>query len=58
MSEGNLRMVDVARSCGACAKFTGSGGAIIGIYEDEEMYNKLVEKLSKISVAVFKPDIV
>lgn len=58
LSDGNLRMVDVARKCGACAKFTGSGGAIVGIYKDEAMFAKLQEELSKISVCVIKPNIV
>ena len=35
ISDGNLRMVETARSVGATAKFTGSGGAIVGTYEDE-----------------------
>lgn len=58
LSEGNLRMVKVARECGASAKFTGSGGAIIGIYQDEAMFQKLTEELSKISVSVIKPNLV
>ena len=57
LSDGNLRMVKVSRECGASAKFTGSGGAIIGIYKDEEMFRKLSEELGKISVQVIKPEI-
>ncbi len=37
----NLQMVEIARSLGAPAKFPGSGGAVIGIYEDEDQYNRL-----------------
>jgi glucuronokinase len=58
LSEGNLRMVQVARSCGASAKFTGSGGAIIGVYKDDAMFERLVRELAKISVCVIKPNIV
>lgn len=58
LSEGNLRMVKIARECGASAKFTGSGGAIVGIYKDEAMFELLKEKLSKFSVEVIKPNIV
>lgn len=58
LSEGNLRMVKIARECGASAKFTGSGGAIVGIYKDEAMFEQLKEKLSKYSVNVIKPNIV
>jgi len=57
ISEGNLRMVEVARSTGASAKFTGSGGAIVGTYEDEEMYKRLEEKLGAMNIKVFKPEI-
>lgn len=58
VSEKNKRMVDLARSVGASAKFTGSGGGIIGTYENEEMYNKLVEKLKKHKIETLKPSIV
>lgn len=58
LSHKNLQMVETARSAGASAKFTGSGGAIIGSYEDEEMYVKLTNALDKIGVRVFKPEIV
>lgn len=55
ISPGNLLMVDTARSVGASAKFTGSGGAIIGTYQDEPMFNRLVEALGAINVKVIKP---
>ena len=31
------QMVDIARACGASAKYAGSGGAIVGLYDGEEM---------------------
>jgi glucuronokinase len=55
ISDGNLRMVDVARSTGASAKFTGSGGAIVGTYPDEPTYAVLQERLGAIGVEVIKP---
>jgi glucuronokinase len=58
ISEGNLRMVEAARSAGASAKFSGSGGAIVGTYPDEAAYRKLKEKLEAIGIKVFKPIIV
>ena len=58
VSPKNRNMVEIARKAGASAKFTGSGGAIIGTYEGEEMYRKLQEKLKEFSVEVIKPDIV
>jgi glucuronokinase len=48
-------MVEVARQCGASAKFAGSGGAIIGIYRDEAMYEELSEKLAAIGSRIIKP---
>ncbi len=58
VSPKNRNMVDIARKAGASAKFTGSGGAIIGTYENEEMYRKLQLKLKEFSVEVIKPQIV
>ncbi|MBM4026413.1 MAG: GHMP kinase [Planctomycetes bacterium] len=58
ISEGNLRMVEAARSVGASAKFTGSGGAIVGTYESERMFLELRKKLGKLNVMVLKPRIV
>jgi glucuronokinase len=58
LSPGNLAMVDSARSTGASAKFTGSGGAIIGTYESEEMFNAIRTNLEALGCEVFKPRIV
>ncbi len=55
ISPGNLRMVDAARAAGASAKFSGSGGAIVGTYADEAMYARLAQALEAIQVKVFKP---
>lgn len=57
MGKGNLKMVETARKAGATAKFTGSGGAIVGTYEDEAMYDRLVKTLTPLGMAVFKPKI-
>ena len=58
LSEGNLRMVATARSVGASAKFTGSGGAIIGTYVDDAMFAQLEKALSAQNIRVFKPTLV
>ncbi len=58
ISKGNIEMVEAARSVGASAKFTGSGGAIIGTYTNEEMFSKLEETLDKKEIEVIKPNIV
>ena len=58
LSEGNLRMVETARSVGASAKFTGSGGAIIGTYTDETMFEKLTAAFATQNICILKPAIV
>ena len=55
ISESNMELVNTARACGASAKFSGSGGAIIGMYPDDETLNKLVVNLKKINARVIKP---
>ena len=57
ISSGNRQMVDAARTTGASAKFTGSGGAIIGTYSSEEMFEALVRKLGATGVNVIKPQL-
>ncbi len=57
MGRGNLNMVKTARRLGATAKFTGSGGAIVGTYDGEEMFQKLVGGLEPLGMSVFKPQI-
>ena len=55
ISDENLEMVEIVRECGASAKFAGSGGSIIGTYENDEMLTKLMMELKKINVRVVKP---
>ena len=57
LSKGNIDMVEAARDVGASAKFTGSGGAIVGTYEDDTMFQRLKEVLEPMGVAVIKPQI-
>jgi glucuronokinase len=58
ISESNKELVRRARTCGTCAKFTGSGGSIIGIYQDDTMLKKLVVELNQINARVIRPFIV
>jgi glucuronokinase len=58
MSSDNMLMVKTARSTGASAKFTGSGGAIVGAYKNQKDFNALKSKLGKIGVIVIKPKII
>lgn len=55
ISASNLELVETARACGASAKFAGSGGAIVGIYKDDAMLNRLIPALKKIDARVIKP---
>jgi len=48
-------MVDTARACGASAKFAGSGGAIIGTYEGEAMFDRVRASLGAIGSRTIKP---
>ena len=57
VAEENLRMVMTARSVGASAKFTGSGGAIVGTYEHDTMYHALKDALAGIGCMVIRPRI-
>lgn len=55
ISQSNMELVNTARECGASAKFSGSGGAIIGMYQDDEMLRKLIIHLRHINARVIKP---
>src|SRR5579864_5145493 len=57
LSEGNLEMVNVARRVGATSKFAGSGGAIVGTYKDDVMFQQLRAEMLKIGVAVLRPNV-
>jgi len=58
ISEENIRMVEAARAAGASAKFTGSGGAIVGAYRDERMFKELRKRLGKLNVRIIKPKVI
>lgn len=51
----NLELVERARDCGASAKFTGSGGAIIGTFTDDAMLDRLKAELRKAGASVIEP---
>lgn len=52
-----VQMIEEARACGASAQFAGSGGAIIGTYHDEAMFNKVRERLAAIGCRTIKPQV-
>lgn len=51
----NQRMVDAARRVGCSAHFTGSGGAITGLYSDGTQYQALVDEMATIGCTVVRP---
>lgn len=57
VAEENRRMVMTARKSGASAKFAGSGGAIVGLFEDEAQLIRLKESLATIGCTTFVPTI-
>ncbi|MBV9866934.1 MAG: hypothetical protein JO316_16400 [Abitibacteriaceae bacterium] len=57
INPAHLRMVEVARSCGASAHFAGSGGTIVGTYPNEEVYAQLQQELTRIGCRVLRPKI-
>lgn len=57
MDVHNMAMVNQARSVGAHAKLTGSGGAIVGVYEEEAMYDRLVDAMAEVEAIVIKPQL-
>ena len=58
ISKENEEMVDAARSVGASAKFTGSGGAIIGTCTDEKQFEAVESALNEVNARTIKPQIV
>lgn len=57
LGERNIQMVERARSVGASAKFSGSGGAIVGICAEPEQFERLRRVLEPLNVTVIRPEI-
>lgn len=58
LQPNQIALVELARQSGASAKFCGSGGAIIGMYKDEAMLNRLRNDFSNNGVNILLPNIV
>jgi glucuronokinase len=50
-------MVDTARACGASAKFAGSGGAIVGTYDGDAVFERVRAGLSAIGSRTVRPQV-
>ncbi len=58
VSPGHLKMVEIARECGASANFAGSGGAIIGTFDGSPAsYANLQGSLGALGCKVIRPTI-
>jgi glucuronokinase len=57
ISRGNLEMIQTARRVGASANFAGSGGAIVGAYRGDEMFEALQSAMQSEGIAVIRPRI-
>ena len=55
LNPDSVKMVETARALGVSAKYAGSGGAVIGICQDENLLKKLEEKFSEIGCTVIRP---
>lgn len=55
ISDENYELVKSARKCGASAKFTGSGGSIIGTYDSDETLRSLIINMQQLNARVIKP---
>jgi glucuronokinase len=58
ISPSNMEMIQTARRCGAAAKFAGSGGSLVGIYRDENMFERLSQELGELGAKVIRPQVV
>ncbi|HEY64218.1 MAG TPA: GHMP kinase [Caldilineae bacterium] len=54
----NRRLIQTAREAGASVKFCGSGGAVIGICRDEEMFHRLQKGYQAIGATILRPRVI
>ncbi len=57
ISEWDLALIQGARSLGASAKLTGSGGAIIGMVESQEVFDEVRKELASRGAVVIEPEV-
>jgi len=58
ISERNRQMVQIGRQLSAHVKFSGSGGAIIGTYDDHDVFPALEKAYVEAGFKIFRPRIV
>jgi glucuronokinase len=57
INEGNMEMIRRSRAVGATSNFAGSGGAIVGTYTDDKMFENLKKTMDEVGVRVIIPRI-
>ncbi|MEL7158296.1 MAG: GHMP kinase [Actinomycetota bacterium] len=54
--DSQLELVEVAEATGACATFAGSGGAVVGAYDDADHFERLCDHYADIGADVVALD--
>ena len=57
ISDANHEMVRIGRENGAFVKFSGSGGAVVGVYPDESTFERIEQAYRDAGLKTFKPRI-
>ena len=57
ISDRNWQLVNTARNAGASAKFCGSGGAVVGICEDEALFRAMATEFAEIGAHAVRPEV-
>lgn len=57
LPQWQIDMVERARACGAGAKFARPGGAIVGTYDGDAMFQRLRDTLASTGSRMIEPDI-
>jgi len=57
LAKAHVEMVESARAVGATASFTGSGGAIVGTFPDDDAFQRLHAVLEPLHCQVIRPRI-
>lgn len=55
LDPANVEMVEVARELGVCAKYSGSGGSIVGICPDPAQFQQLKDRFAALQCDVIRP---
>ena len=55
LPQEHINMVETARKVGVSAKFAGSGGAIIGVCESDDVFDRLKIEMKKINCTCIRP---